>query len=98
MGHPSFRNRSGQLFSAASCYLSPGGICSRIWAKVLRFQIATAMPPKATEVAINSPERQKVRRSGTAGASPNWTAETAGERNLRKGMDAGNFIWRTASL
>ena len=38
---------------------SVGGICWRICARVLRFQMATAIPPKAAEVASNKPLRQK---------------------------------------
>ena len=40
---------------------SAGGICWRICARVLRFQMATAIPPKAAEVASNRPLRQKLR-------------------------------------
>jgi hypothetical protein len=47
-----------------SSHKSLGGVGWRILARVLRFQIATAIPPKAAEVAINRPERQKLRRSG----------------------------------
>jgi hypothetical protein len=43
--------------------------CWRIWARVLRFQIATAIPPRAAEVASNRLVRQKLRCSGE-GSSP----------------------------
>jgi hypothetical protein len=69
---------------------SSGVVCWRIFAKVLRFQIATAIPPNTAEVAIKRPERQTFRRSGTekpsSGASGK-DVETRSKRNLRSGMD-----------
>ena len=73
--------------------------CWRICARVLRFQMATAIPPRAAEVIINRPERQTLHRSGAQWLSSEaplgvggsvqsiFAAETAGMRNLRKGMD-----------
>jgi hypothetical protein len=52
--------------------------------------MATAIPPKAAEVASNKPERQKFRCSGSAWLSSGASAlggETTSKRNLRSGMD-----------
>jgi hypothetical protein len=51
--------------------------------------MATAIPPKAAEVAIKRPERQRFRRSGWEGLSSGasaWVAGTRSKRNLRSGM------------
>jgi hypothetical protein len=95
-----------------SSHKSLGGTGWRIFARVLRFQIATAIPPKAAEVAINRPERQKLRCSGTEGSSSGPSkseGETTSKRNLRSGMDdlekkmwekspLRNLFLRTASM
>jgi hypothetical protein len=55
-------------------------------ARVLRFQIATAIPPKAAELASNRLVRQRFRGCG-AGVSPFGNLKGMGMDNLRKGMD-----------
>jgi hypothetical protein len=58
-------------------------------ARVLRFQIATAIPPKAAELASNRLVRQRLRRCvGGAGAMDStFDLKGMGMDNLRKGMD-----------
>ena len=66
-----------------------GGSCWRIWASVLRFQIARAIPPRAAEVASNKPVRQIFRCSGVRplqpGPSSIGTGSVLNGENLRKG-------------
>jgi hypothetical protein len=70
----------------------PGGCC-RICARVLRFQIATAIPPRAAEVASNNPVRQKFFCSGAGGIQPD--AWSMGIGSLRKGINfrKGTVTW-----
>jgi len=93
MGHPTLvagaRSR-GSVLGMAFSHSSWAGFFWRILAKVLRFQMATAIPPKAAEVASKSPERQKFCRSGAEWLScgdSSWEGETNSKRNLRSGMD-----------
>jgi hypothetical protein len=80
--------------------------CWRICARVLRFQMATAIPPRAAEVVSSSAVRQKLRRAGAEGASPTtspdgggtllsiFAVEVIGMRGLRYGMeDPIRLIW-----
>jgi hypothetical protein len=64
-------------------------------ARVLRFQIATAIPPKAAELASNRLERQRLRRGGCGSEALDSSVDRngMGDRNgigmdnLRRGMD-----------
>jgi hypothetical protein len=64
-------------------------------ASVLRFQIATAIPPKAAELASNRLVRQRFRRCGCATGAVDSCGDLKGigdlngmgMDNLRKGMD-----------
>ena len=83
--------RENEFFRSQCSYFpsESGGVCWRILARVLRFQMATAIPPKAAEVAIKRPERQGFRRSGWEGLSSGACARVVGtrsKRNLRSGM------------
>jgi hypothetical protein len=71
-------------------------------ARVLRFQIATAIPPKAAELASNRLERQRFRRcgGGTEALDSAFDRKGRGDLkgmgmdNLRKGMDdLINNVW-----
>jgi hypothetical protein len=61
----------------------------RICARVLRFQMATAIPPRAAEVASNRPVRQRLLCSEAGGAQPGASSMGIGSLlngvNLRKG-------------
>ena len=62
-------------------------------ARVLRFQMATAIPPNAAEVAIKRPERQKFRRSG--GGIPVWSLGLAAvEPDLNEICVAAWMTWK----
>jgi hypothetical protein len=56
-------------------------------ARVLRFQIATAIPPKAAELASNRLVRQRFRRCGGGTEASTFDLKGMGMDNLRKGMD-----------
>ncbi len=58
-------------------------------ARVLRFQIATAIPPKAAELASNRLVRQRFGRcdGGTAALDSSVVLKGMGMDNLRRGMD-----------
>jgi hypothetical protein len=81
-------------------------LCWRMCARVLRFQMATAIPPRAAEVVSSNPVRQKFRRAGAEGVSPStspdgggtvlsiFAVEAIGMRGLRYGMeDPIRLIW-----
>jgi len=57
-------------------------------ARVLRFQIATAMPPKAAELASNRLVRQRLRRCGgaTEAMDSSFARKGMGLDNKRNGM------------
>jgi hypothetical protein len=82
-------------------YSPQGGLslCCRIWASVLRFQIATAIPPRAAEVASNRLVRQKLRSgaesraTGASFAGTDSILSVFGLGKLRRGI--GDLIKKT---
>ena len=66
---------------------SSSPLCWRICARVLRFQMATAIPPNAADVASRRPVRQRLLCSGGSPLS-RWSIGSGRELvNLRIGMD-----------
>src|ERR1700733_1736540 len=63
------------------------GVCWRILARVLRSQMATAIPPSAAEVANRRPVRQRFRGSGTGCESSTSTGPDLKLANFRMGTD-----------
>ena len=66
---------------------SGGGVCWRILARVLRSQMATAMPPRAAEVARRRPVRQRFRGSETGCESSTSIGPDLKLANFRMGTD-----------
>jgi hypothetical protein len=63
-------------------------------ARVLRFQIATAIPPKAAELASNRLVRQRFRGCGGGTEASTFDLKGMGMDNLRKGMgDLIKNVW-----
>jgi hypothetical protein len=60
--------------------------------------MATAIPPRAAEVANNRLVRQKFFGSGGLAGFSTSTGPALNETNLRKGTGDRNFILRTASM